>query len=112
MVIAFTIVGVTGFDQDTILKVVIIRFGENTELTLLDLCFISYYLNQMLDALVTLIVVRPYWAATKNLLFNMKRMFVGNKNSVEPISSNMSKIDSPMLNPVLEIDGRYENHRV
>jgi hypothetical protein len=83
MVVAFVIF--VGFNQDAVLNKVIFRVGGNV-LTICHFAFFSYDLNQTLDALVTLIVVKPYRLATIKFFTNLKRKFVDGNSSTASVT--------------------------
>jgi hypothetical protein len=85
LVMVVAVMFFTDFDQDSILFKVIFRVGESV-ITITDFTFFSYELNLMLDALVTLIVVKPYRLATIEIFKNMKRKFVFGKSSISAVA--------------------------
>ena len=82
MAAVFITIGSTGNEE---IDKVVVRFGENGILTVLDFCQIVYNLNPTFDALVTLFVAKPYWMSAKQIFFNVKGKLVDGENSVRPI---------------------------
>ncbi len=85
LAIVIGVVFFTTFNEDTILNTVIIRVGENV-LTISDFAYFSFALNQMLDALVTLIIVKPYRLATIQIFKNVKHKVVGGNISTSSVT--------------------------
>ncbi len=72
-------------NRGSVIDKVIFSVGENN-LTLGDVASFTSDLNPTLDALVTLIVVKPYRAATTEIFRNLKQKFVGSKTSTTSVT--------------------------
>ena len=85
LTMVFIVIFVFGLDQDAILYKPIIHVGEST-LNTVDCVFLSYYFNQMLDGLITLIVVKPYRSAAIEIFRNLKQKFIWGATSTSAVT--------------------------
>uniref|UniRef100_A0A914XTE4 G-protein coupled receptors family 1 profile domain-containing protein n=1 Tax=Plectus sambesii TaxID=2011161 RepID=A0A914XTE4_9BILA len=77
-----------GLNPDALSAKVVVRFSETAVLTTMDLGFIFFNLNPMLDALVTLTVVNPYRIATKELFLKIMKKFGYESTTVDVVEVN------------------------